>query len=1536
MADNLDPEVLAQFQEAMRQATEAAKAMPAAMSSMVDTINKAQSSLKNNTKATQDQTDAVEDNTDAVEENEAMLKAQAEAAKKEKEARNLQTAAILQARTSLISFGDALLSGTRGFEKYNKSINSAGDAALDFGKSLGGVGTILGYIVKGATMVGSAMMKQADDTLKATDELSKMGTAGAFSAEQVRKMGTGLGLASDQLDKLVKPVKSLGSSLISLGGNAADGAAKFAELAKVTSEQRQAYQRLGISQEEQIQNTADYINLQTQQGRQLTEQMKRDGTLRNAAREYTDNLLELAALTGKDIEAVKKKNELAMGEIETAIQNNLLDQEINRLRKLDTNESRARANQLEQERKARDKLLQRVENEVGDPALRKGLAKFLATGAITEEVAALKRIGVPVEAFAAKIKQGVDVSDQFMDSLSKNGDAMVRNVGTAAMFDENTRKAFGVSSEFMNYLAKARDRDEKSMSDLTKARIADTKAGKGAAGEDPAQKARNALTEAEIRAKVALDDLVASANPLLNNFSDMSLTVKALIVAAGLATAALGALAAAATVNAAKGVLNTIKGAGGVGGKILDAATSTGTGLAKATKIGGAAAAVGMGAYDMYQGRKQADEDLAAGKITAAEAKEKKQDVTYGAAGGTAGALVGGALGSALGPVGTIVGGMVGQAVGEKLGKWAASWDDKTDPKTTKVKDQVQIQEEKFALNREKYALEQQATDQTVSEAERKLAQIKLRTIAKEEALLLNQEAINEYKNAKTDEEREAAKGKSDRARATLAQLKTEEATYQLEKETDNEKRKTLEAQLLQARKDFAQVEIHRATQILKSNANEEEKKAAQARLDNAKKQLEQETITIKKSEEIRKAEEELKKAVNDEQKKDAEAKIKLLKEGLEKELEAINKKYNTTEAKPVDASQGGQSGTGSLFNNGLLEFDGGRKDGGSIAQGKFAVVGEEGPELVTGPAGVLNAEQIRKAVEMGGVPYGLNLSGDGIGYASNSPFAKVMLAYETKARNDKAFQKRIQDALKNSSGNLDPYETLAFALETVEGQRWAAENDFGIDISESMNKGPNKEIRSYFNQILKQMDKEAFAGFFADGGIIPKGKFGVVGEKGPEFVSGPAGVTNQDQFAETTEDFIDTFFETDKAVKEFDKELSGFVKDDPAGKMTKQLNLVTTALEDLNELINPNVPSGLELPGQTKVPSAGKIASAVMSQLSGILGGGSMPTAGGSTSAAMPAGSGDMPTAKSKPKGILGAIASALGFSSDSSDTGGKDSGDVIPKSSGNIDMLDMKKSAGANVPVGNMSEDDIKKMIIRHEGVRYRPYKDSLGLWTVGIGHLIGDGKSLPASWNREFSKEEVLGLFEKDYEHHRKAAERIPGFDKMNTVGQGALTDLTFNMGPAWINGWPNTKRKLEQGDAAGAAENLEDSKWYGQVGNRAPTIVNMVRQGMKAAQGGIFDGPSTGYPVEMHGKEMVTRLDPNSLLEKLAKTPASQIASEMNQPAKVDMIDRSQEGMKELAAINVQMMEMLSEKLDGMINRLDTSNETQDKLLKFSQA
>ena len=136
-----------------------------------------------------------------------------------------------------------------------------------------------------------------------------------------------------------------------------------------------------------------------------------------------------------------------------------------------------------------------------------------------------------------------------------------------------------------------------------------------------------------------------------------------------------------------------------------------------------------------------------------------------------------------------------------------------------------------------------------------------------------------------------------------------------------------------------------------------------------------------------------------------------------------------------------------------------------------------------------------------------------------------------------------------------------------------------------------------------------------------------------------------------------------------------------------------------------------------------------------------------------------------------------------------------------------------------------EIKAMIIAHEGVRYKPYKDSLGLWTVGVGHLIGDGKTLPEDMNRTFSADEIAAMFEEDYKHHKEIAEKTPGYEEANKSGKGAMIDLAFNMGKWWPK-WPNTSKALREGDFEKAAEGLEDSKWYTQVGRRADTIVGLI--------------------------------------------------------------------------------------------------------------
>jgi lysozyme len=138
----------------------------------------------------------------------------------------------------------------------------------------------------------------------------------------------------------------------------------------------------------------------------------------------------------------------------------------------------------------------------------------------------------------------------------------------------------------------------------------------------------------------------------------------------------------------------------------------------------------------------------------------------------------------------------------------------------------------------------------------------------------------------------------------------------------------------------------------------------------------------------------------------------------------------------------------------------------------------------------------------------------------------------------------------------------------------------------------------------------------------------------------------------------------------------------------------------------------------------------------------------------------------------------------------------------------------------------DAVKQMIIQHEGIRYEPYQDSLGNWTIGVGHLIGDGSSPGEYAGRRLSEAEVMQLFDQDFAHHLRIAEQTPGWDKANKTGQAAMIDLAFNMGRWWTD-WPNTSRALAEGDWEAAARGLEDSRWYDQVGRRAPTIVSMIR-------------------------------------------------------------------------------------------------------------
>ena len=147
--------------------------------------------------------------------------------------------------------------------------------------------------------------------------------------------------------------------------------------------------------------------------------------------------------------------------------------------------------------------------------------------------------------------------------------------------------------------------------------------------------------------------------------------------------------------------------------------------------------------------------------------------------------------------------------------------------------------------------------------------------------------------------------------------------------------------------------------------------------------------------------------------------------------------------------------------------------------------------------------------------------------------------------------------------------------------------------------------------------------------------------------------------------------------------------------------------------------------------------------------------------------------------------------------------------------------------------------EMIKEHEGLRLDKYLDSKGLPTIGYGHLIdeSDPDLMDMPLGETISQERADELFERDFNEHLFAAQKIPGFFKASKRQQAALIDLTFNMGPNWYKGFPSFTKAFAAGDYEEAARQLEfadpdnrpgvPSGYVQDVGRRSDPILKLIQ-------------------------------------------------------------------------------------------------------------
>ncbi len=146
--------------------------------------------------------------------------------------------------------------------------------------------------------------------------------------------------------------------------------------------------------------------------------------------------------------------------------------------------------------------------------------------------------------------------------------------------------------------------------------------------------------------------------------------------------------------------------------------------------------------------------------------------------------------------------------------------------------------------------------------------------------------------------------------------------------------------------------------------------------------------------------------------------------------------------------------------------------------------------------------------------------------------------------------------------------------------------------------------------------------------------------------------------------------------------------------------------------------------------------------------------------------------------------------------------------------------------------------EFVTKHEGVRYRAYKDSLGVPTVGVGFNLRRDGAAEALAKVGANVEDVLAglaltprqvndLLRADLQECTDDLGRMfADFAKMPENIRLVLIDLRFNLGPTRMRGFTNTLDSFRRGDYRDAARRLRISLWASQVGKRADEDIDLV--------------------------------------------------------------------------------------------------------------
>ena len=138
-------------------------------------------------------------------------------------------------------------------------------------------------------------------------------------------------------------------------------------------------------------------------------------------------------------------------------------------------------------------------------------------------------------------------------------------------------------------------------------------------------------------------------------------------------------------------------------------------------------------------------------------------------------------------------------------------------------------------------------------------------------------------------------------------------------------------------------------------------------------------------------------------------------------------------------------------------------------------------------------------------------------------------------------------------------------------------------------------------------------------------------------------------------------------------------------------------------------------------------------------------------------------------------------------------------------------------------MDKQLLMEQLIEFEGLKLYPYKCTADKLTIGIGRNLDDVG---------ITESEAKFLLLNDIARVEKKAQSYSWYAKLNPVRHRIICDMIFNLGNRFDQ-FKKMKAGLETNNIDVVCKEMQNSKWYSDVGRRAVYLIELMRTGSDIA-------------------------------------------------------------------------------------------------------